>query len=429
MIDDVLCETFRHLDDDDLFTVADVCLPFRRNAQTEFSLRYKHKYIGFRIRKKNFGPLLFVLRRFGPLIRFLRIILHDSTPNCSQKLLEIIIRYCGETLDGLSLRNIIFTTSLTPQLRSLFSRLQELNAYKCRWESYIVGTKMFSSCQQMLALAIQEIRDFEGCRIFPIRANIPKLKSVCIIECDCRLGLEPIKKFFEVNPQLLEIEIKITGIEQNHMIRYIVQCCPQIEKLRFGSGNFPENFIENAKLLKRATALKLLSICCAGKPFSPVLNELVAAHISLECLQLHTFTSDQALVDGILAMKELKTLELSEGKNMKMDDILIIIRKLNELSNLKLTIPSLSPGDLMDIVRIAPKLRFLGYEHGYGHERHVDGNQFHLKFDEPTFKKLLAVVESRKKQYSFVLKMPFGAIDVPRNTLNSTKHILEIVYY
>lgn len=418
------------MNDEDLCIVADVCSSFRRNAQTEFSLRYNQKYIGYRIISREFSRLLSVLRHFGPQIRFLRIILHDSTPNSSQKLLEFIIRYCGETLDGLSLRNIIFTTRLTPQLRSLFSRLRELNAYKCWWESYIVGTKMFSSCQEMLALAFQEIRDFDGYAILPIRDNIPKLKSVCIIECDSRLGLDYIKKFLEVNPQLLEIEIKISEPESNHMIRYIVQCCPHIGKLRFDGNCQPENFIENAKLLKRATALKLLSIRCAKKPFSPVLSELVAARISLECLQLHTFTSDQALVDGILAMKELKTLELSEGKYMKMDDILIIISNLNELTNLKLIIPSLSPGDLMDIVRIAPKLRFLGYEHGYGHERHtVDEKQFHLKFDEPKFKKMLEVVKSRKKQYSFVLKLPFGAVDVPRNKLNSTKHILEIVYY
>lgn len=425
LVDDVLCETFKHLNDDDLCSVADVCSAFRRNALTQIPLRYAHEYIGFRLtfraKKFDFRRLMCALRNFGPQIKFLRIILHGATPNCSQKLLEIIIQYCGDTLLGLSLRNIIFPTVLTPKLRTLFSRLQELHVYKCSWESHGVAFEMFSSCHEMLAASFHDTHCFNEERLLPFRGNIPKLKSLTFTEC--REGEAILKKIFALNPQLEEI---VMDLDTPSTIRYIVQCCLQIKKLRFTRDlNSSSDLIENAKLLKRSTNLKSLCIYFANKPFSPVLSELVAAHISLECLHLNCFSSDQALVDGISAMKELKTLELSHGINVKMEDILMIVSNLNELTNLKLIVGSLSKENLLHIVRNAPKLRFFGYE------RSCTGIAVNdlIPFDERTFKLMLKVVASRGEQFSFVLKLPFGTVDVPKKMLDSYKHLLNIVYY
>lgn len=438
--DKVLRETFRHLDSRGLCTVADVCSTFKKNAVAEFSARQDREYVYLKFgAKSNSKQSLSMLRNFGSVIRCLRIYLDRKVH--SARITTFITQHCGESLKGLSLQNFGFSINVVSELRPLLSQLQEITICDGYWESEQTAADMFSSCREVRRLSFQIISNFYADYLgFPLRGNIPKLISLTLQLCE-NVHDGSIGDFLKENPQLMEIEIRhCRRVDTAQVIRSIALCCPEIERIKLVPYDQDFNITENAKYLKRSTALKSLSINCAEQPFSSVLSELIAAHISLECLELFDFQSDQRLVKMISGMRNLKKLALCKGEKMKLDDILKIVGSLNELVQLKVSIKTVSPADLVKIVRLTPKLCLLKYDlhdddeeslYFEGYQDGSDGDDDSVwKFSENLFKSMMEVLVERENQNRLVVKLPEDVIvSVSHETQDANKNLLELEIY
>lgn len=424
--DDVLRDTFQYLDDQSLEAIARVCPAFRWNAQAEYSTRRKHQYNAFYIKwqteRFDLGRMLSALRSFGPAMRFLKITLYNCR-ELSPAVLESLTQHVGETLIGLILENIDFTNAIMPIIRPSLSRLREINLKGCSWEVDTDLSGMILSCPELVTLSIHGISNSFGTRrflplIFPVQ-NLPELVSFTVICCH-HIQENSFRKFLKMNPQLKEIEIDSCPIIT---IPSIVQCCPQIVKLKYVSFELLD-FIENAKQLARLTALKSLHLYCGGYPIAPAIHELVVARIRLDCLQLHSFISSEELMNGILQLNELnglKELEIAAGESVELKDILKIVNRLNELTTLKLSSKSIFPGHLVHIVRFAPKLQLLEYDF-------LDKTRLNLKFERYAFESVLSSVAAREPLCRLVLKMPAQIVSVPLSLQCANENLLKLVY-
>lgn len=133
--DDVLRVIFRNLNARDLCSVAVLCAAFKRNAQEEFALRYNDLHFTFHVpndASSNYNlnmktlhvrQLASALRNFGPSLCGISININLALRNQSQQIMEMVIKYCGESLNELALTDIDFNADIVREMQSLLSRL------------------------------------------------------------------------------------------------------------------------------------------------------------------------------------------------------------------------------------------------------------------------------------------------------------------
>lgn len=123
---------------------------------------------------------------------------------------------------------------------------------------------------------------------------------------------------------------------------------------------------------KHFTKLKSLELDCRFQSISSLLNELAAAQTPLESLQLYRVGIHSEVAHQIAAMRQLKTLKLIgreqglwDGERMYLDVeetiVPTILKGLTELTHLFLGIGLLSGSNLVEVIRLAPKLCELNY--------------------------------------------------------------------
>lgn len=177
--DDCLLEVFQHLHWPELYSVADVCRRFRRNAQSHFAsskpnnvlvigdkfvyLQKNERYLRNRVSQK----LLVVsttLRNFGFSLKAMMvtgdIAMAANTPTQTQfesekYIFDLINLHCTASLNELSLERCDITKETENKLRPLFLRLHRLKLLQCSF------TKRFG---QMLSLWTPEIREMKLAR-------------------------------------------------------------------------------------------------------------------------------------------------------------------------------------------------------------------------------------------------------------------------
>lgn len=424
--DDVLCETFRHLNALDLTVVADVCSAFKRNALAEFSKRYKFKCVPVGYHANWMRDSIYVwkidhlLRNFGSLIRSLDIFCTGWFEQ--RKIMENIVRYFGATLTELKLVDIEFTDDVVPKLQPLLSQLQKFTLGECRWESNASASEMLSWCSEMQALELIRNKTWP----FTTVNTFSKLKSFTIIGYS-QLQNTSIEIFLDENPQLRNITISSCDRISYQIIQSIGKYVPQIETLdlyihyRLANGLFADSsdFIVNAEYLNRLSALKSLEINCQFESFSSVMSELVRAGISLESLRLLSLTVDRELIDGIIEMKKLKVIKMTSCRNLESSDVIKIVKNLSEITNLYMEV-NLLPTDVMEIIEYAPKMRrcFLNtYERGSTH-----------KIDENMYMKILDVVNERNEKCPLELVWKSARVDVSMKLMKANQAILKVAH-
>lgn len=222
-------------------------------------------------------------------------------------------------------------------MQPLMSRLVVLELRDCHWKTESVASEMLSFCTKLHSLTIDSGRAaMTNDSIQNGLRQIPHLKSIEITEC-----------------------VKVNS----DIIRSIVKYNPLMEIFRFWS-NGPEDaldFIENAKRLKHLKALKSIRLNGYSRSVSPVLSELVAAHIPLESLEVYRSILDEQSIMAITKMKTIKTLYFSSSNQMEFSIYKGLIEKLSELTHLRLSYLSYLLNDAVELVRLAPKIRELGY--------------------------------------------------------------------
>lgn len=328
-----------------------------------------------------------ILRNFGRSIVSMGIHLTQELRNQSSYVVEMILEYCGKSLIALSLGRVNFTSKIILKMQLLLSRLQELKLINCCLESESDESRMFSFCSELHTLSIRNVDQV----VFIAPVTFPKLHKLQIVFFNFPNGT--IEPFFALNPQIKETKICTGYVITNKIIRSIAEYIPQVEKISLiGISRNASTFVEDAKHLKRLTALKLLHIEYEGG-ILPVLKDLA---VRLECLRLAGSHLNTELVLEISKWKQLKKLELPYG-DIKLSDILIIVRNLSELTKLNLSSTSMSMTDMVEIVRCALKLRKLRYYFGLKKSFPIDDVVQNL------YKKIRDVVARRKEKIPLVL--------------------------
>lgn len=205
--DDVLREIFVHLHDLDLFAVADVCSTFKRNAQAEFSSRYKHKRLKISVQDPSWiestdnfftenrihpGHLSSVLRNFGPLMNSFGMHWDNSPHMQVSRAMELIYQYRDATLNELCLRNIVFNANDISNIRPLIQVLKGLELERCIWAPKSLAFNFFPVCSKLHSLSINYGAKFD----FYNRVTFPQLKSFAIKNCGVKN--ESFKNFLAI---------------------------------------------------------------------------------------------------------------------------------------------------------------------------------------------------------------------------------------
>lgn len=428
--DYVLRDIFDHFDDIDLCKIADVCSTFRRNAQATFSVHYKFVEYSFNsenneeydcdTKKIDLHHLHSILRNFGQSIYSLGISLDDAVHNHSQKVMESIIQYCGETLDELSLRNVRFTDDLIQKMQPLLAQLQELNVKLCSWQSIETLSAMLTNCPELQTLLLDTPQNFDDENLdFPVRCTIPSLKSIRLEQCDA-FKKKSLMKFFKFNPQLKEITF--IGLEKitSRIIPSIVQYVPHIEKMTYMHNIFSTDFFENVKHLKHLTSLKSLEIDFDLKSIASFVNELAETDIPLKRLSLWNFRADNELVHALSKFKKVKFLSLigpCDFMAYELEEILMNMPELIELSTgIKRTT------DLVKIIRFKPKLREF---------RMCPDRYYMFTLDIDLYMMILDAVLKRKEMCPLVLIIhsdgQYNCVKVSEKVLKSNQNLLKII--
>lgn len=171
--DDILRETFTHLGTFQLGAIADVCSTFKRIAQAEISSRQKTTLLQFYIsvddeqdelgaEQTPLRQLPSLLRNFGPLLTDIEINLVSMVVCYSQQIMELIVRYCGGTLNVLILKKMKIDEELLLTFQPLLRRLQTLHLVHCFFKTESIITEMCSCCPELRTLLFLGVRDLYG---------------------------------------------------------------------------------------------------------------------------------------------------------------------------------------------------------------------------------------------------------------------------
>lgn len=416
--DHVLWECFKNLDDRALSEVVDVCSFLRRNALAVLSLRYRQKPIRFCMdhqKPTQFRSMHSILRNIGSFITSLEMVVYPDNSEYSRRLMRTVVLYCGESLNELRLYGITFAADLVPMLEPLLRRLPKLGLSQCRSHANFDPSEMFSLCAELHSLSFFRFH----WQHFNL-VTIPKLKSLSLKNCN-HINNKFIRKFPEVNPQLKEFELNERPRVSSEIFQSIVQYTPQIEKIAihlfFRSRDHPDNFhIEHVKHLKQLKALKWLKINCQNDSISPVICELVASAVPLKCLSLSHFTANCVLFVAISQLKQLKTLEFSDGTNMNWSYIVKMVERLIEVTDLRIDAVEIGPRPFLEIIRRAPKLQYL----------QLGTSNRKVALDAKLFMKILAMLAAHNRQHRLEVSLRAGSVNVPQEMLRANRNLLKI---
>lgn len=412
--DDVLRETFQHLSDDDLCVVAEVCSTFKRNAQAEFSSRYRNARFNVtsRTRESEIGFLRRLdpmLRNFGPYIKSLGFglgydMMYTPRIKCAKMSLELISKYCSESLNEFHFSNIEFSVDSVRKMKSFMSHLEVLELRGCHWGWDTSAWESLSVCTKLHSL------------IFKLR-GAPKKDRITNVT---------IKHLLQQNSKLKTIIIEDCEYVDSHIIPLIVKYTPQIERFWFNvdSINRDDFLTKNAKQLKHLTVLKSLSlnVGCYPSSISSALCKIAEAHIPIEHLCLRGFILEEEGITAISKMEAIKTLfiDLFWGKRMELPQVLRMINDLSELEYLHIDCLRFRRNELMELVRATPKVRELGdfkvFDEGPS------------QYFTALYKEILQLVKLREERFRLDIRFT-GEFSLPNDLQRANEHLLRFICY
>lgn len=399
----VLRGIFERLDFTDLSVIADVSTKFRGNARAVILWRYNNERFHVSNVHKNINhKLCSILRNFGNFVCHLELCLHGER---SATFIEMSHEYFGETLTELSLTAWKFTAELLAKMKTILPHISTFKLDRCCWESASVASEMFRFCT--------------GLRVIRIDCNYACEDALFL--CDVSFGA--ILSLLITNPKLKEIKINCSLRNQitSQIFPAIVQHALEIENISMTSLNPDPDFIQNAISLKHLKALKSLEIDCCGLSVSPVIGELVAAHVPLENLRIINCQPNRELFDHISGLAKLKSLILNVNENMGfLDGFFRMLQQLCDLTHLYIDeVDGLLGADLLKIIRCSPKLSKLKI-------RLTD--QYDELLDENEYNQILDLIASRRQQNHIEIKITIdfdhGDDVYDRNYVNVSKKLM-----
>lgn len=206
----------------DLLNVADVCHRLQTAARNVYALKWKFVPLNVSSVKETAS----YLRTFGPKMKELTLIpTKNLAKTRSEDILELLVKYCGDSLTYLEVHYIAFgnMNALIEKTTSLFTRLRTFVLKECA----VYYAKWFTACHELVELTLHDthVRNILTTR----NQTCPKLVTLEISEC-LDWDLDGLESFLQQNTQLKSFKLpkKCTYFD------FIYESIPaSIEHLRF----------------------------------------------------------------------------------------------------------------------------------------------------------------------------------------------------
>lgn len=482
--DDCVLEVFNHLDFSDLCAAADVSRRFRLNAQIHFTtpkfsnVLVIHFYEGheqlFVIPQPDCpvdktctiynGPKLTlisiskVLRNFGAFIKSINFLgmrwgKCESTQknDKEKKIFQLISVYCSGTLMVLKLNCCTLSGETENTLRPVLLHLRGLILHECKYSNFFA---------QMLSLWTPNLRalHFTSCsytsdeyfktvmRVDDIlRQTFVNLFSIKFILLP-NVNNADIEEFVKRHPQLKKIGLLNCSNVDGSVFQSIATHAPDVEIMEIDRVSTIDDI--NLRHIGKFNCLHTLKLYTYSWPsvnpvdhsFMPsILQEIHASNIPLRQLQIRgcgteLFKRTDQLVDAILKIETLEDLCFIRFGTLKISHIHNICKQVKLLSSLTLcnTYVFISAGDLLAMIKYAPKLKSLHYLEG---PRTLRNAPFRWrKPDEipeciDEYMKMVEIVGQRRERQHLLIELtPWNPIlkMLPEDITRKFKHILTI---
>lgn len=332
MNDDCLYEIFspKLMSIMDLCSVAETCSRLKQIANRNFTRAYKCCNFN-ELSLKTIHEVRRFLINFGSLITELTI--KSDLNGMSVRILDLVIRYCKNTLESLTLKQYEITEYLTAKLRPMFSNLKKIHLENC--SLYGDGQKLFANCGSLIELkAIQlDHEDDDGI----ILENVfPKLERFVLEQTYFNNDDSELNLFVSRHEGLKELSLKGIDNDRPTLLTAIANNCKSIEELRIESAasdarEYPSEYEKELQSILTLNNLKKLQIECARVNVTKFIQELPKLN-SLEFLELYHAHADEGLIPALAQLKNLNVLRLSHCKDLKYLKPLGDMKQLNELS-------------------------------------------------------------------------------------------------
>lgn len=406
---DCLLEICEHLDLPELCSFADVCGRFKQNAQSYFELKKLGDTVGPDWCDLTNRARCSFLRNFGSSMSYL-IVQGPIFDKYTEFVIEMIVRYCGETLKSLSLWNLSTHGGSVGTFQTLLSsRLEKLDVCHCNFAPSLFD--MLPSC----APELRELKLDTG-----LYGSRGRFKTFPKLEMFSTKGFydRDFEEFLEKNQQLKTIEVDYHGTV--FLFDLIAKCKIQTQN---SIMNIPTSYsiqkIPDVAILRKMSSLKKLLLWTGNANF---LDKMADAQVPIEFLELrnHNGQSNDNLMFSISKLRTIETLRFLDISNIEQSLFLKMCSSLGELTELYLASKSKWSADtVLKIVQNATKLQKL--------YAFMPVN-FPLKsiIDVDIYMKILNVVNGRNenKYLKIILLDKFFSVDVPTDLKKANEHVL-----
>lgn len=277
-----------------------------------------------------------LLLNFGPLITEMWMeptFLLRAKSEQSERVMDLVIRYCRKTLESLNLIDYEISSSLTVKLKPLFSKLQKLYIRDCTIEGEAM--RLFANCRSLLELKLDNFANCSDDVGMIFENTFPKLERFKYKEDYNDYDDYNLAIFISRHKSLKTFCLKRFDEDCTTLLPVIAENCKQIEKLQFhGQYDGPINKVEfenGLQSLLTLDQLKKLKINCSKQNVNKFIKELNALK-SLQLLELWNASGDIEFIPGLSQLKHIHVLRLNYCEDLKNVNRLGDLEQLTELA-------------------------------------------------------------------------------------------------
>lgn len=204
---------------DELLNIAQTCDRLEVVAKMAFRSKYRDQI--YRVQIPDYWTLQKIeafFRIFGDCCKQFWLLTRPFKVTSAVILWEIIAKYCTAVVD------IKISGGTLPEamkFRSIFSKLEVL-----RMETSTIDlTKIFDTNKNVKVLELHE------CEITLPSKTFPELKELVLKQCSNRGSSNSVKRFFQRNPQLVQLDMTLNKFERTFRITDAIKHLVNLEKL------------------------------------------------------------------------------------------------------------------------------------------------------------------------------------------------------
>ncbi|XP_055297005.1 uncharacterized protein LOC129565798 [Sitodiplosis mosellana] len=415
--DDCLREIFKHLNQIDLSSAAEVCVRFNQQAKDTFAKKYKHLDLSYddcsymeEIKKDSVKCLL---HNFGSTIYSLDVDERrlQSGPNYQY----LISMYCTQ-LKKLKLSHFAVSIEVKPLLKML----EQLHFSWC--DNLGDVENLLVICDELKVLRI------EDCYVggTAIQRKFGKLEEFYF--SNNTYENNELNRFIGLNPSLLKLSV--TGntdySDLSETARLISQGLPKLLELEFQMFSTSHDFFQK---LGKFESLRVLKFNLYSRSATLLLKHLVENETPIEHLKLSDAKIDAEGIEYISQMKLLKIIDLSLTESKFTDEHFIKWAKdlshLQELHLTELTSFDLDTDSSIKISTIGLK-KMLSHAHKLTLLKLTSVHSISIDVDD--YKAMLKTVGNRPEKVKLLFEITSDGdkVNVPDETLAANREVFYI---